>query len=343
MSKTSRKWCFTCFKMDTDFAQIFKEYHDIIRFLIIGQEICPKTKKQHWQGYIQMYDPCRLTKIQFIFEDKCHLESQRGNDFQASDYCKKDKKYISFGTPTKQGARTDLENLKKIINNNASHMECYNEHFSSYLKYRGYFDKYRECLTRERAKKFRNVEVEILSGPTRSGKTRKYLYNEDGSYNDSAFKINCNDLDWFDGYEGQEILILDEFKNQVKLTKLLDLLDGHICRLSIKGCHTYALWTKVIITTNLKKKEIFPNITKDLIAPFWARVHKFIDLWPKCPEVTKGNTIALVPVNGRCTADSFNLTKLNRFRRIISMSDYDSDSGEYSPLSRFTPDNDAVT
>lgn len=287
---TSRKWCFTCFKMDTNWEEIYNLYSDIIRFLIIGREICPKTNKEHWQGYIQMFEPCRMSKIQFMFEDKCHLESQRGTDFQASSYCEKEKNYLKFGKPTKQGARNDMEAVCKMIDNNRSHFDCYKEHKMTYLRYRGFFDKYRECILREKAKKYRKIDVKILSGPTRCGKTRKYLYDENNKYDDDVFKINCNELQWFDGYEGQKTIIFDEFKNQVKLTQFLDLLDGHICRLSVKGAHTYALWDKVIITTNLRKDKIFPNVETELIAPFWARVSEFVDLWPKCPEVNKGNT-----------------------------------------------------
>ena len=74
----------------------------------------------------------------------------------------------------------------------------------------------------------------------------------------------------------------------------MELLEGHICRLSVKGAHSYALWDKVIITTNLKKSEIYPNISNNLIAPFWARIREFINLYNKCPEVTIGNTEAIV-------------------------------------------------
>lgn len=314
---TSRKWVFTSFKIDINWGDIFSEYSDIIRFLIVGKETCPKTKKMHWQGYFQFYEPQRMTKFQFIIEDKCHLESQRGTNFQASSYCMKDGVYQTYGLQSKQGARTDMEHLRKMIIDGSKHMDCYKEHFSSYLRYRSYFDKYRETFLKEQGKKFRNVEVEILSGPTRSGKTRKYLYTKDNKYNENVFKINCNNIDWFDGYQGEPILILDEFKNQIQLTKMLELLEGHICRLPIKGAHTYALWTKVVVTTNLKKSEIYPNVSSDLIAPFWARIKDFTSFWPikmkkltkkrkimnrflasptfhSCPEVTKGNTDALV-------------------------------------------------
>lgn len=295
MNYTSRKYCFTCFKMDIDFNIVYNDYKEFIRFLVIGKETCPNTKKEHYQGYIQFFEPVRTPKLQWIIGNKCHCESQRGTDFQASNYCKKDNKYVSFGKPSKQGQRTDLEDLRRLINKGATHSKCYKEHFSSYTRYRHNLDKYRETILYEKAKKWRNVDVKILSGPTGCGKTSKYLYDDKGNYLEDVFNINCSELTdrcWFDGYEGQTTLILDEFRNDIKLGKLLSLLDGHICRLQIKGGVTYALWNKVIITTNLKKFEIFPNIRKDMIDPLWRRVKIFTDLY-ECPEVTKGNTDTL--------------------------------------------------
>jgi len=45
--------------------------------------------------------------------------------------------------------------------------------------------------------------------------------------------------------------VIDEYANQVKITRLLGILDGHLLRLNMKGTFGYANWDLVIITTNL--------------------------------------------------------------------------------------------
>jgi len=46
-------------------------------------------------------------------------------------------------------------------------------------------------------------------------------------------------------------LILDDYRgNGLKFEDLLQVLDGRRLMLPIKGGHTYALWTRVIITSN---------------------------------------------------------------------------------------------
>ncbi len=88
------------------------------------------------------------------------------------------------------------------------------------------------------------MTVEIHTGPTGTGKTR-------ACYDSDAFMIHGDSLDWWDGYCGEKTLVIDEYSNQISLTKLLGILDGYQLRLPIKGGFTYARWTTVKITTNL--------------------------------------------------------------------------------------------
>ena len=55
---------------------------------------------------------------------------------------------------------------------------------------------------------------------------------------------------WFDGYEGENTLLMDEFRpTWCSYSYLLRLLDKWPMRLPMKGAHTWALWNRVIITT----------------------------------------------------------------------------------------------
>ena len=57
-----------------------------------------------------------LAQLKKLFKDnKLHLEERKGNALQASNYCKKDGKYIEFGELSSQGARSDLVTLKDDI------------------------------------------------------------------------------------------------------------------------------------------------------------------------------------------------------------------------------------
>jgi len=108
--------------------------------------------------------------------------------------------------------------------------------------FRGFKD-IRQMAVKQATTKFRHVKVIVLSGETGVGKTRAAI--EYGGY-----MIHADDMSWWDGYQGEETLIIDEYASKTPITQLLGLLDGYQKRLPIKGGFTYANWIKVIITTN---------------------------------------------------------------------------------------------
>ena len=94
---------------------------------------------------------------------------------------------------------------------------------------------------------FRSVSAWVLYGPTGVGKSRAAF----ALGGDDAFSVTVPGKDiWFDGYEGERTLIIDEFAGQIRLQYLLRLLDGYPLQLPVKGGHAWALYTEVIITSN---------------------------------------------------------------------------------------------
>lgn len=242
----SRNWCFTDFEI-VDFGTMYKTHKDIIRYICWGEETCPKTKKTHLQGWIQMMNPKDFGVIKRLLGAKTHIECAKGSEFENDKYCKKEGKYISHGKFKSQGQRSDLEDIKKTLENGGTMLNIANSHFSDYIRYHSGFEKFVQLVQKESTRAFRNVHVTVHTGTTGTGKTRRAVEADADHY-----MIRGDDLQWFDGYTGEKTLIIDEYSNQVPITKLLSLLDGYQLRLPIKGGFTYAQWNKVYITTNLE-------------------------------------------------------------------------------------------
>jgi len=243
----SRNWCFTDNKC-IDWTTMYTENSDIIRYILWGKESAPKTGKDHHQGWIQMInakDMGPLKKLFAAYGCKVHLEMCMGTEMQNDEYCKKNKNVTTFGKFLVQGQRTDLEQIKKKLDSGGAISTIADEHFGDFLRYHKGIEKYKQLIDKRDSRKFRNMTVEIHKGPTGTGKTR-------ACYTDGAFLIHGDSLDWWDGYEGEKTLVIDEYSNQISLTKLLGILDGYQLRLPIKGGFTYARWNTVKITTNLE-------------------------------------------------------------------------------------------
>ncbi len=275
----SRNWCFTDFE-ELDYNSIYNEYKDIIRYIGWGEEICPKTKKTHYQGWVQFVNKKRMNGVKKVFgTHKLHIESCKGNEIQNTNYCAKDKKYKFIGKYIVQGQRTNMEEIKKDLDNGATIKNIADSHFSDYIRYHSGFEKYKKLCDKERTRKFRKLNIELVCGPTGTNKTRKAVEN-----NENAFKIEGLNLKWFDGYNMEKTLIIDEYNNDVPITKMLNLLDGYQLRLEIKGSFTYANWTKVIITTNLRPSEIHAQAKQEHVNALYRRINKITNLYETVPK-----------------------------------------------------------
>ena len=93
-----------------------------------------------------------------------------------------------------------------------------------------------------------DVEVVVLIGEPGVGKT-KSVYDKHRS--EEIYKLTASTQSvWFDHYDGEKVLLIDDFKGWIPYTYLLNLLDRYPVSLPVKGGHTYALWDRVYITSN---------------------------------------------------------------------------------------------
>ncbi len=264
-------WCFTDFKM-LNWDEIYEEYSDIIRYLCRGFEIAPTTGRKHYQGWIQFKSKKRMSRIKNICRSKgLSLRPMFGSEYQNEDYCKKDNQFKTWGTFISQGHRTDLEKAIKIIRNGESMTQIEEIVPNLILRYHSGLKELIKINQKKISKKFRKVDVSVHTGKTGTGKTRTAVEE-----NPNAFMINGDQMEWWDGYEGEETIIIDEYNNDVNITKILKVLDGYQLRLPVKGSFTYARWTKVIITTNLTKDELHPNAKREHRNALFRRVDNII-------------------------------------------------------------------
>lgn len=265
---------------------IYNNNNDIIRYICAGAEVCPSTKRAHLQCWIQFHNKKRMGCLKKIFGKQNKFLACKGDEYDNDKYCAKDGNYIKFGKFVCQGQRTDLELLKREVMNGMNKKTIIKEHFETYCKYRNGINDLCAVIEKEQRSEFRHVEVILLHGTTNTGKTRKAM-------EEAKFKIDASELQWWDGYEGEHTILIDEYDNDVKITKMLNILDGYMLRLPIKGGFTYANWRKVYITTNLSPDQLHSKAKPRHRDAFFRRITKIIDMNKNVPKWSKGNTITL--------------------------------------------------
>lgn len=246
-----------------------------VEYLIFGHER-GEGGTYHLQGYATFRNRKRLTTVKSWGLTRAHLEIKRGSCKEASDYCKKDGEFEEFGAlPRERGHRADLDAIQEKIKGGVSNAVIADEHFSQWVQYRKSFEAYRALQVERRAGP---PQVIVLEGKTGVGKTR---FATDIGLQSGGYWI-CNDptLQWFDGYQGQPVAIIDDFDGRkVNYRFLLRLLDRYDLDVPIKG--GYVAWVPRIIflTTNTTIESWFPDVD---VAPLrrrvrWEHIRGYLD------------------------------------------------------------------
>lgn len=117
-------------------------------FVVYQPEIAPKTKKLHYQGYIEFKLPKRLNECKKCFHaTDTHFEVRRGTQQQAIDYCtkilsRKDGcQPVIIGEPKNQGERSDITSMYESLLNGATPKEILHVHGGNALRYMGAITK----------------------------------------------------------------------------------------------------------------------------------------------------------------------------------------------------------
>lgn len=106
--------------------------------------------------------------------------------------------------------------------------------------------------------------MHVISGRTGTGKTecaRAYFHTK---YGENFFFWHPSEgTEWWDFYEGQPALVIDEFDGfrHVSYKRLLAILDRYFLPVPVKGSFLIAAWTEVIITSDRPWDHWYPDIS----------------------------------------------------------------------------------
>lgn len=247
---SGRNWCFTLNNPES--TQV--EWPDFVRYAVWQLER-GEQGTLHLQGYVEFSKVMRLSGCQKVLS-KAHwtrkyVESTRE---QARNYCMKPDTRVEgpweHGKWVKDGERTDLQVVTDKIKEGASLKDIFETAPETTLKYTKNIQTLRALYD---GAQDGAPEVHVRWGAPGSGKTR-YVYE---NHTDVWSKP---DGDWFDGYEGQEVVLFDDFYGGVKYNTMLKLLDRYPMRVPIKG--SFVQWRPriIYITSNVPPEEWYTNV-----------------------------------------------------------------------------------
>jgi len=202
----------------------------------MGKETCPQTKTPHLQGAVVLNTQKTFATLKSMPGlSRAHLASMRGTPSQSLDYCsKEDRTPFQKGTIPEPGKRTDLQEACEALQEGKTLRDLAETNPTTVVKYHKGLMSLRALLLEGTRTK---PTVFWLHGETGTGKTRSAV--ELGEKLGGSYWISSGSLRWFDGYDGQRVAILDDFRSDsCEFNFLLRLLDRYILRVEFKGGFT---------------------------------------------------------------------------------------------------------
>lgn len=240
----SKRFAWTLYDDDINPDELLEKIKPHARYVIFQKEKCPTTDKEHYQGYIALLKASRMSALKTIISPKAHFEKCNGTEEDNVNYCSKEDSRVagpwSYGRLANPGTRNDINECKELLKNGASMREI-SEKFNYQCirlaeKYKEYHDS---------SDDIRQVKVLWFWGGTGLGKTRVAIEMSRPDY-----WISGKNLKWWNGYDGHENVIIDDFRGDYcTFHELLRILDIYRYTVEVKGGFRQLKAKQIIITS----------------------------------------------------------------------------------------------
>lgn len=205
----------------------------------------------HWQVLCVLRRKGSLNTIRAIFGNGCHAELCRS--VAANDYVWKEDTRVGdqfeFGRlPLKRNDPKDWERIWDLAKKGDIEEIPADVRIQCYRTIRTIKADYAEPEAIVRS-------IYVFCGRTETGKSRR-AWEEAGL---DAYPKDPRTKFW-DGYRGQEHVVIDEFRGSIDVSHLLRWFDRYPCLVEIKGAATCLVAKKIWITSNLHPEAWFPDL-----------------------------------------------------------------------------------
>lgn len=306
-SVQSRKWQITinnptehCFTHD-DIISIMSTVHGKSLYWCMCDEIGDECETLHTHIFLYRKSPFTAATIQNLFPNM-HRERVRGTPAENRAYVLKDGEkfnkdasghyhYIDSGGKAHdgtnfsdtfyefgdcpeehQGVSSTDEIVVDLIREGASNETIIDSVPSVYKN----LEKVERVRSLFRDAKFRDswrdLQVTYMFGRTGAGKTRSVMEQ----YHYQCYRVTDYKHP-FDSYDGQDVIIFEEFRSGLKHGDMLSYLDGYPIQLPCRYFNRWACYTKVYILSNLPPTEQYTGVDAESRNAFFRRIHKVIE------------------------------------------------------------------
>lgn len=252
----STRWCFTLNNYTEEEVEAINGLD--VKYMIYGKEISPTTGTPHLQGFIVFSGSKKITGVSKLIP-RAYLVVAKGSSVQNITYCSKEKDVVEFGirpkTPMEKGDMERERWIRIIAHAKSGTLE---EHDPKV-----FYQTVRtsRMLEAEFAKPIAITKnVKVFWGKTGTGKSHT-AWAEAG---EDAYQKDPRSKFWY-GYNGQENVIMDEFRGGIDISHILRWVDKWPVTVEIKNSSRVLKVKNLWIMSNLHPKDWYPDLDRDTV------------------------------------------------------------------------------
>lgn len=257
-----RRVCFTSYEeAPPEFDEGWMSY------LLYGREVCPTTGRVHWQGYVELSTQKTLRQVIGLLSPS-HVEVAKGSAEENILYCSKDGEWVEWGESRQQGRRSDLAAVHQAILAGTMTVEdVLIESPNIYHQYGRTIEKLSDLVyaakERDPNDDLSVPTVHWFYGTTGTGKTRAAWQEmtERAELLQQSYWVYNEDHGWWDTYQQQELVLIDDFRGQIPFHLMLRLLDRYPVSVSRRNKQNIPFVAKEIwITSSLPPQDVYQGL-----------------------------------------------------------------------------------
>jgi len=242
-AKRVRAFCWTLNNYSELEVQLLKNVP--CKYMVWGDEK-GESGTRHLQGYTEFANACTITSVAKLLGGRAHVEIRAGTAKQASNYCLKGEQsheewkemaetgpnfgrnYVGYtrGVISAQGKRADLDEIGAAIFAGDSVEQVSQDHPGAFIQYGRGIERLKALQYKDRVARPKCIWRWGLAG---TGKSYGPMHAHASYYIKDGTK-------WWDGYEQQEAIVIDDFdKDSWNFRDFLRLLDENPYSGEFKG------------------------------------------------------------------------------------------------------------
>ena len=268
-----RSVCFTINNYsDADVARL-EGFFDAgsVKYIIFQRETGTNGTR-HLQGYCVSPNAKTTVAWRDFLGGRAHVEKTKGTPEQAKAYCSKEESRdagtapFERGSLPQQGKRSDLDAIYTAIQEGSDERAIVTLDPGAYFKYSAGIKR---AISLFQGRRNWKTHVFWWYGSTGTGKSREASERFPEAY------WKPPSTKWWDGYEGQATVIIDDHRRDLcTFAELLRLLDRYPMSVEYKGGTVQMLARNIVITTPRSPRDTWEGRTAEDIAQLERRIEE---------------------------------------------------------------------